>query len=252
MGVREFTNSGVFIAVVFALVVVLVPFGLEQIGEATGLFTFPVRKTLAGWFTAVPARRGGATFTPVDWERCRQDLEAFTRWTESRRAVSLSRPPHEVVAVRVEDDRKAVYRMWPVPVVSCTAGDPAGRRKGYVFVSGFERPFEEGAVITPSGDLCGYEIVSVGERSVWFRAVSGGEAPMGTVRFPEFSRVESGSLVRGNRRYVARDAFRLASGGWLVLDSFMPPDGAVFKVLDADRRVVTSVLCVVIGEKGGR
>lgn len=254
MGVREFTNSGTFIAVVFTLVVVLVPFGLEQIGETTGLFAFPVRKTLAGWFTAAPAQRGGASFTPVDWERCRRDLEAFTQWAESRRGVSFSRPSHEEVAIKVEDDRKPARRMWPVPVAGCTAGDPAGHRKGYVFVAGFDRPFEEGAVIAPSEELCGYEIVFVGERSAWFRAIDGDEDGfrLGAVKFPEFTRVEPGSLVRGGRRYVARDAFPLVSGGWLMLDALMPPDGAVFKILDAHRRVVASVLCVVIDEKGGK
>ena len=144
--------------------------------------------------------------------------------------------------------------MWSVPVVSCTAGDPMGLKKGYVFISGFDQLFEEGAMIAPSEELCGYEIVFIGERSVWFRAVfdSEGDTKMGIVKFPEFTRVEGESLVRGNHRYVARDAFPLASGGWLMIDSFMPSDGVVFKILDEKRYVVASILCIVIGEKGGK
>ena len=37
-----------------------------------------------------------------------------------------------------------------------------------------------------------------------------------------------------------------------MIDSFMPPDGAVFKILDESRGVIASILCIVIGEKGGR
>ena len=82
MGAREFTKSGAFVATVFALVVVLVPFALEQIGEATGLFEFRVAKTVSSWFSG-PKRVnvGGETFKSVDWERYRQDLEKFTEWT---------------------------------------------------------------------------------------------------------------------------------------------------------------------------
>ena len=66
MGIREFTQSGAFVATIFAILVVLVPLALEQIGDATGLFKFPVSKTIAGWFSAgshVPRDRSRA---PID------------------------------------------------------------------------------------------------------------------------------------------------------------------------------------------
>ena len=109
-------------------------------------------------------------------------------------------------------------------------------------------------MIAPTHDRCGYEVVSVGERSSWFRVVyeSEGDEPMGIVRFPEFTRIEGDALVRGNRKYAARDAFPLASGGWLMIDSFLPPDGVVFKIIDENYREVTSLLCIVIDEKGDR
>lgn len=255
MGVSEFTKSGYFIATVFALVVLLVPFGLEQIGETTGWFKFPVQKTIKGWFAAgAPAARGGKTALVVDWERYRQDLEAFTEWAEGRRSAVISKPPREVEVIQVKEAPRPERRMWPVPVVSCTAGLSELARKGYVFISGFDHPFAEGSVIAPSEALCGYEIVCVGERTVWFRAISerDGDVPMGKVKFPEFSRVEGEALVRGSRRYSVRDAFPLGSGGWLMFDSVLSQDGAVFKILDEKRREIASILCVVIGEKGGR
>jgi len=261
MEIREFTKSGAFVAMIFALVVVLVPFGLEQIGDATGLFKFPLTKTVTGWFSfgrvVTPRVR---TLAPINWERYRQDLETFTRWVEGQTVADIFLQPIEEEIPVEEEDVKPERQIWSVPVVSCTAGDavgraaPARRRKGYVFIAGFDHPYEEGAMIAPSEELCGYEIVCIGERSVWFRAVfeSEGDSPMGIFTFPEFTRVEGDRLMKGNRAYVARDAFPLESGGWLMIDAFLPPSAVVFKILDENRRVVATILCVVIGEKGGK
>ena len=260
MGVREFTKSGAFVAIVFALVVVLVPFGLEQIGETTGLFSFHVTKTVTGWFSAgarvqhdrLPASK------PVDWERYRKDLEDFTIWADGQVGASISLPPPEPDVIELVEEEMPERRIWHVPVASCTAGSSAlggaPGAPGYVFISGFGRSYKEGSVIEPSEELCGYEIVFVGERTVWFKAMFDNEddARMGMVKFPEFTRVEGESLVKGSRKYVARDAFPLKSGGWLMVDSFMPPDGAVFKILDEKRREVATLLCIVIGEKGDK
>ena len=253
MSIRDFTKSGAFVAIVFALVVVLLPFGLEDIGEATDLFKFPVKKTISGWLSsgsgvAVRDRKS----EPVDWESYRMALGEFAKWAESCDVAVISLPTFEVTEIKVKDDSaKPERRLWTVPVASCTAA--AGAKKGYVFLSGVDHPFVEGSVISPSKGLCGYEIVCIGERCVWFRAVfdDEGDDPMGIVRFPEFTRVERNSLLKGNRKYVARDAFPLSSGGWLLVDSFMPPDGVVFKILDEGRSVVATILCIVIGEKGG-
>jgi len=255
MGMQEFTKSGAFVAIVFVMVVTLLPFALEQIGEATELFSFPVSKTISGWcsFGKVAPARTGAVLA-IDWTRYKADLESFTKWAEGRSIVGISLLPPESEFEVVEEDKAPERKMWMVPVVGCTAADPFGGKKGYVFFSGFDHPFEEGSMIAPTEELCGYEIVHVDERSVWLRAEFGdGDGnPMGAAKFPEFTRVDGDSLVRGVRRYVAYDAFPLDSGGWLMLDSFMPPDGAVFKLLDERRRAVTTLLCIVIGEKGGR
>ena len=256
MGARDFTKSGAFVAIVFALVVVLVPFGIEQIGEATGLFKFPATKTVKGWFSPESRVTRGSTATPVDWERYRKDLEEFSEWIGKQKCavIFLPQTPEEII-VNESPDEKPVREMWTVQVTSCTAGDLAGgREKGYVFISGLDGCFEEGAVIKPSEKRCGYEIVHVGERTVWFRAIfeDEGDKPMGLVKFPEFTRVERDCLVRWNSKYIVRDAFPLQSRGFLMLDSLAPPDSVVFKLLDEKCNVVASILCVVIGEKGGR
>jgi hypothetical protein len=255
MGLGDFTKSGAFVATVFALVVVLMPFGLEQVGDATDLFKFPATKTIREWFAGTASDgRGTAGARPVDWERYRQDLVAFSQWAERQEGVviSLPREPETIHVKEMKDEPRR--RVWRVPVAGCTAGDPSAGKKGYIFISGFGRPFEEGGLIAPSEEKCGFEIVCVGERTVWLRAVteSDGDVRMGVVRLPDFARVEDGTLVRGKRRYVVRDAFPLESGGWLMLDSFLRPDGVVFKILDESRREVTTLLCVVIDEKGGK
>lgn len=251
----EFTKSGAFVAIVFGLVVVLLPFALEQIGEATGLFKFEVSKTIMGWFSSSKSVNvGGTTLKQVDWERYRLDLEKFTEWAEERR-VAVITPPIAPVVIKVKEEvKKPTRRIWSVPVTSCTAAESMGLKKGYVFIAGLGRPHYEGEIIAPSKELCGYEIVSIGERSVWFRVIfeEEGDKPMGIVKLPEFTRIEGDSLVRGTRKYVEYDAFSLASGGWLMIDSFIHSDTVVFKVLDEKRNVVATLLSVVIGEKGGK
>ena len=254
MELREFTKSGAFVATVFALVAVLAPFGLEQIGEATGLFGFPAAKTVRGWFVRPAAAGGSDVVKPVDWERYRHDLEAFTEWAEGRRVVLISRPPVVDDVIPLPPEEKPRRRIWRVPVTSCTAGNPMTGRKGYVFISGFDCRFAEGDMIRPTADLCGYEIVFVGDRAVWFRAVfdSDEDKSVGRLKLPEFKRMGDHCLVIDAHKYVVRDAFPLESGGWLTIDDFLPPDGVLFKLRDERRDVVASILCIVISEKGGK
>lgn len=255
MSFGEITKSGAFVAIVFVLVVLLVPFGLEQVGETTDFFEFPVTKTIKGWFSSrTPVlRTGGVDAAKVDWERYRRDLEDFSLWSDDRCVAVIAPPSLEMEVFQVREEKKPELKLWTVPVASCTPAVFAGRAKGYVFISGFNGLFEEGGMIQPSESRCGYEILSVGERTVWFRAVFAreGDVPMGVAKFPEFTRTEGDSLVRGNRRYFPRDAFKLGSGGWLMIDSFIPPDGVVFKILNEHRIEVATILCVVIGAKGG-
>lgn len=253
MGFREITKSGTFVLVLLAAAVVGVPFGLEQIGETTGFFTFPVTKTVKGWFAgATPVRSVAAK--PVEWERYRKDLESFTEWAEGRRTALVAPPPRIEDVIVLPKEEKPQRQIWSVPVTSCTAGNPVTGRKGYAFFSGFDRRFEEGDVIQPTAERCGYEIAFVGDRAVWLRAIfdDEGDRPMGRVKLPEFKRVGDECLVIGTHKYVVRDAFPLESGGWLTIDDFLPPDGVLFRLRDEQKEAVASILCVVISEKGGK
>ena len=130
MGIREFTKSGKFAAVVFALVVALVPFGLEEIGETTGLFEFRAKQKLVGIFRrgGVAAADAGVAVRQVDWERYRLDLEEFSRWAEDLRSVVIFTPVEETVIQVVEEEDMILRHPWRVPVTACTAarGDGGG------------------------------------------------------------------------------------------------------------------------------
>lgn len=258
MGIREFTKSGKFVAIVFALLLVSLPFGLEEIGETTTLFSFPAKETVSRWFKT-SNKAGGASAVPVkvDWERCKRDLEEFNIWAESCRPVAITMPQESPVMRVIEEVVKPVRKMWAVPVTSCSSSASKVHKKPYIFIAGISHAFEEGAVIAPSESLCGYEIFFIGERTVWFRPIFDDDDydSLGPVKIPkslEFTRVESEALVRGRARYGERDAFALSSGGYLMIDSFLPPDAVIFKFLDEHRTVVASVLCVVISDKGGK
>ena len=253
MRIGEFTKSGQFVLTLLVAAVIGVPFALEQIGEATDMFRFPVTKTIKGWFGG--GGRAVSTKPPpsIDWERYRQDLEEFTKWADEREVAVIKPSSFEVEEIQVKEERCQERRIWPVPIVSCTAANPISGRKGYIFVSGFDRAYEEGSMIGQSQELCGYEVVFVGERTVWLRAVfdSDSDTLMGIAKFPEFTRVEGNFLVKGSRKYTVRDAFPLKSGGWLMIDTFPSRDSAVFKILDKNKNPIASLLCVVIGAKGG-
>ena len=264
MEMKDLTKSGAFAAIVLVIVAVLSPFAVEQIGEITGAWKLSVsgtfRRFIAGDRNVAPKR--GAP-RQIDWGRCIQGLTEFTQWTENCNAAAISLPPMEVEQIIVREAAPKECAVWLPVISSCSPAEErengislSAHRRGYVFIAGFGHPFYEGTLINPSKakGLCGYEILSVGERTVWLRVVyeENDVSPVGAIRRPEFTRMDGDGLVRGTRRYVVRDAFPISAGGWMMLDSFMPPSGALFKILDCDRRVVMSLVCIVIGEKGNR
>lgn len=262
MEMKELTKNGAFAAIVLVIVVVLFPFAVEQIGEFTGAWKFSVSGTFQSFFAVdrnVAPKRG--TPRQIDWGRYFQGLAEFTQWTENCNAAAISLLSMEVGQIIVREEVPKECAVWLPVISSCSPAverenviSSATHRLGYVFFAGFDHPFYEGTLINPSKGLCGYEILSVGERTVWLRVVYEEDdvSPVGAIRLPEFTRMDGDGLVRGTRRYVVRDAFPISAGGWIMLDSFMPPSGALFKILDCNRRVVMSLVCIVIGEKGNR
>ncbi len=259
MRISELKKSGAFVVSVFVLVLVLLPFGIEEISDTFDLgFKFSVMDTVAGWFGATPsAGPARAEAKPVDWDAYRRDLEDFSRWAEEQAAAEISPPANEpeVFEVAGAAETAPTRSLWRVSVTGCSALGAGADERRCVYVAGHGRTYAEGDVIPPSDGLCGYEIIFIGERTVYFRAVfePDGDVATGRMKLPEFSKIDGEYLINGRRRFVSRDAFRLnETGGYLMIDSVRPPDTVVFKLLDKSYTEVATILCIVIGEKGGR
>ena len=150
--------------------------------------------------------------------------------------------------------------MWLVPVASCRSA-MRDRYGSAVFFPGVENGLPEGAVISPSDDKCGYRILSISDRCVWFEAFYGNEPEDDTLPhsiWPDFARVDTlsptpppGRLFFGrNRCFWPGDAIKLpSSGSYLMLDDLLVGRAAVFRLLDAAMRPVRELLCVIVREK---
>ena len=150
--------------------------------------------------------------------------------------------------------------MWLVPVASCRSA-MKGRYDSAVFFPGMEKGLPEGAVISPGEDKCGYRVLSISDRCVWFEAFYGNEPTEDSLPhsvWPDFSRVDTmaptpppGRLIFGkNRCFWPGDAIKLPnSGSYLMVDDFLAGRAVVFRLLDAAMRPVRELLCVIVREK---
>lgn len=122
MSIKEFMKSGTFVLVVFVLVVVLVPFAAEQIGETTGLFDFPATKWVKGLFTSKTTVGGTKEPAKVDWERQLSDLEAFSDWADGLAEAKISIVRPEVFqVVRADPNPATAARFsWKLQLLSDT------------------------------------------------------------------------------------------------------------------------------------
>ncbi len=107
MSIKEFTHSGTFVLMVLALIVVLLPFTVEQVGEATGLFSFPVIKTLKGVFSFKSSGAVKKTVAKVDWDRQLKDIEDFSKWADNLSEVKISIVRPEVFQIMRSDPNPA-------------------------------------------------------------------------------------------------------------------------------------------------
>lgn len=83
MSIKELTKSGGFVLAAFALVVLLLPFAAEQIGDATGFFEFHPTKWVKGLFASKTAKDDSKKMLEnIDWDQKRKDIEAFSEWTK--------------------------------------------------------------------------------------------------------------------------------------------------------------------------
>ena len=119
MSVKDLKNSGAFVVTVLALVVILLPFAAEQVGEATGLFDFPAMKWVKGLFAS---KSGTSVKTPdkVDWDRQLKDIEAFSNWTDGLATAEISIVRPEVFqVVRADPNPATASRFsWKLQLLS--------------------------------------------------------------------------------------------------------------------------------------
>ena len=122
MSIKEFMKSGTFVLVAFVLVVALVPFAAEQIGETTGLFDFPATKWVKGLFASKPAATGTKVPAKVDWERQLSDLEAFSDWADglAEARISIVRPEAFQVVRADPNPATAARFSWKLQLLSDT------------------------------------------------------------------------------------------------------------------------------------
>ena len=342
MSIKELTKSGPFVLALLLATVVGMPFGIEQIGETTGLFDFPATKWVKGLFTSRTETSGSTNTAKVNWDNQVKDLEAFSKWADglAEAKISIVRPemfqvvradpnpatashfswklqllsdtldmnatqirnklvlicePEDQVSGRIasvkplEGGEKGflvtvdgvrgegkmglsygglppIYydvklrSLWLVPVASCRSA-MKGRYEAAVFFPGMDKGLPEGAVISPGESKCGYRVLSISDRCVWFEAFYGNEPPADTLPYsiwPDFSRVDTqsptpppGRLIFGkNRCFWPGDAIKLPnSGSYLMVDDFLAGRAVVFRLLDAAMRPQRELLCVIVREK---
>lgn len=107
MAGNSFTKSTSFVLIVLALVVVLLPFGLEQIGEVVG-FKFPATKWVKGLFVS-KVEKVVLSGEKVDWDEQLKDLKNFSEWVDGQ-------PDAKITVIRAE--RYQVVRADPNPATS--------------------------------------------------------------------------------------------------------------------------------------
>lgn len=120
---KDFTKSSGFVLAVLGLVVVLVPFAAEQIGETTGLFRFPATQWVKGLFASKSSVAGATQqATKIDWERQLKDIEDFKAWTEglAEAKISIVRP-EEFQIVRSDSNPATKSEFsWKLQLISDT------------------------------------------------------------------------------------------------------------------------------------
>ena len=83
MSIKEIFKSGTFVIVLLVLVAIGLPFAVEQVGDASGLFIFPATKWVKGLFSSSGGRKSvSAAAKTVKWEEQLKDLKAFSDWAD--------------------------------------------------------------------------------------------------------------------------------------------------------------------------
>ena len=123
MSIKEFTKSGAFVLALLVLVIVGLPFALEQIGDATGFFKLPTTKWVKGLFSSSDRRASTSSVEKsVDWNKQLEELKNFSEWADGREAVKISIVRPEVFQIERADPNPATasHFSWKLKLLSDT------------------------------------------------------------------------------------------------------------------------------------
>lgn len=122
MPIKEFLRSGKFVLLVVVLLAALLPFAVEQVGEATGFFRFPAAKWVKGLFSSKPAGGGRKEAAKVDWEKELAGLKEFSDWADGLAEAKISIVRPEVFQiVRADPNPATASRFsWKLQLLSDT------------------------------------------------------------------------------------------------------------------------------------
>lgn len=132
MSIKDFTKSGTFVFVILVSIVALLPFAVEQIGEATGSFDFPVTKWVKGLFSGKSSESGQKMVAKVDWARQLEDLKAFSDWADERAEAKITIVRPEVFQIVRADPNPATasHFSWKLQLLSETLETTASQVRG--------------------------------------------------------------------------------------------------------------------------
>lgn len=120
MSIKDITKSGTFVIVVLLLVVALLPFAAEQIGETTGFFHLPATKWVKGLFSTSGGRPSSSAAKSVDWAKHLQDLKDFSDWADGLAEVKITIVRPEVFQIARADPNPATatHFSWKLQLLS--------------------------------------------------------------------------------------------------------------------------------------
>lgn len=103
MTIKDLKKNTAFILALIALLLVLLPFGIEQIGDLVG-YQYEAYGWVKKLFKPKSTQSGGGTAARAEWEKKLKDIEEFSKWTEglAEAKISIVRP-EEFQIVRAMD-----------------------------------------------------------------------------------------------------------------------------------------------------
>ena len=110
--IRELMKDWRFAVGVIFLLIVLLPFGVEYIGDTLDLWKFPATATVKGWFTSEKVKVD-AVAQQADWAKQNNDFKEFTGWVSGKSAAKIE-------IVRPDDVQIVRASLNPVTTTTAT------------------------------------------------------------------------------------------------------------------------------------